>query len=372
MDSTPLPRCTKCVLPSTVPCLVLDQFGVCRHCRAWDVTQERPSRERLERLVSGLKPNDRGEDCIVALSGGRDSSYVLHYAVKELGLRPAVMTYDWGMLTPTGAANQKKMLDSLRLREIRVVDNVALKRRNIRRNVLAWLHRPALGLVPLFMAGDKHFFFAARTVKQENSIERLFLGITDIEAEDFKEGFCGVRSDSFAAGRKHYGLSRLQRLKLIGFYGKEFLLNPRLINLSIPETLFGFYSSYVMGHHVSMNLFEFTEWNEDRIVSTLQQEYDWQKEPDTTSTWRTGDASAPFVSYVFLTVAGFTENDFLRSNQIRRGVLAREAALDLLREENVPRRDGVSRFCDLVGIDYDFLVDKITSFPKLARAAPLR
>ena len=80
------------------------------------------------------------------------------------------------------------MIASLGLREIPVADKVDLKRRNIRRNILAWLHRPALGIVPLFMAGDKHFFYHAGKTKQENSVERRFFGITDMEAEDFKEG----------------------------------------------------------------------------------------------------------------------------------------------------------------------------------------
>ena len=365
MDLDKVVRCARCVLPVTVPFLEIDEEGVCRHCRAPSHTREASSPGKLQTLTSGLKRNDRGEDCIVALSGGRDSSYVLHYVVKELGLKPAVMTYDWGMLTPTGADNQKKMIKTLGLREISVSDNISLKRRNIRRNILAWLHKPALGLVPLFMSGDKHFFYHAAKIKEEIDLKHIFFGITDIEKEDFKGGFCGIRSDSIAESDQHYGLTTKQKLKLIGYYGKEFLLNLRLVNLSIPETLFGFYAYYMLDHGYSTNLYEFVQWDEKKIIGTIQSEYDWQKETDTTTTWRVGDASAPLIGHIFVTLAGFTENDFLRSNQIRRGMLTRDEALDLLKKENAPRPEGLRLFCKLVDIDYEFLVKKIDSFPKV-------
>jgi hypothetical protein len=66
-----------------------------------------------------------------------------------------------------------------------------------------------------------------------------------------------------------------------------------------------------------------------------------------------------------LTIAGFTENDFLRSNQIRRGMLSREEALLLLEKENIIRLEGLKFFCGLIDIDIDFLMGKVEKFPKL-------
>lgn len=360
-----LTRCNSCVLPETVPFLELDSAGVCRHCRQESYTRERPSEQKLTGITSQLKTNGRGENCVVALSGGRDSSFVLHFVTQALGLKPAVLTYDWGMLTPTGAQNQRGMINQLGLREITISDKVETKRKNIRRNILAWLHRPSLGLVPLFMAGDKHFFYHASKVKKQEDLDQMFFGITDMEAEDFKEGFCGVRSRSFSDGKQHYGLTVSQKLRVISFYGAEYILNPRLINLSISETLFGFFSYYIFDHGYFTNLYEHVEWDEDKITNTIEQNYGWQREPDNPSSWRTGDASTPFISYVFLTLAGFTENDFLRSNQVRRGIIDREEALKRLASENIVRHEGLELFCKLVEIDYDFLTQRIESLPKL-------
>lgn len=361
-------RCKKCVLPASAPFVDLDAEGVCRHCRSDLPTTDTLDHADLEGMAEELKSTGTGSNCIVGLSGGRDSSYVLHYVVKELGLKPVVFTYDWGMLTPTGARNQDLMVRELGLERVNVADNIEGKRRNIRRNLLAWLARPELGMIPLLMAGDKHFFASARTLKQELNQSAMFFGITDIEAEDFKEGFCGIKSESFHEEKKHYTLFMNQKFQILSYYAKEFLLNPRYINLSIPETIYGFYAYYVMAHDYATNLFAYVPWNEEKIISTLTETYGWESEPDTPGTWRTGDASQPLISFLYLALAGFTENDFLRSNQIRRGMIDRESALANLEIENIVRMDGLRHCCELIGIDTDMVIARVTSasgFPEL-------
>lgn len=370
MEIPEIRRCRHCVLPETVPFVEFDATGICRHCRAKAFSTEGSPQEELVRRCGRLTKNADGNDCIVALSGGRDSSYVLHYAVRVLGLNPLVFIYDWGMLTETGRENQIKMLKTLRLKEVFLEDNPSLKQRNIRRNLDAWLSAsaPAPGLIPLFMAGDKPFFYFARKLKRERRLEMLLSGLTDIEAEDFKEGFCGVRTESFVSGKNHYGLHPAQKLKVIGYYGAQFLRNPRYLNASILDTLFGFYSYYLLPHDYFTNLFQYVPWDEETMLRTLKAEYDWRPEPDAASSWRTGDASAPFIHYLFLSLYGFTENDFLRSNQIRRGMISRPAALARLGEENKPRLDGVKSFCRRIDLNSDYLTERVGIFADALRS----
>ena len=68
--------------------------------------------------------------------------------------------------------------------------------------------------------------------------------------------------------------------------------------------------------------------DEDLINSKLVNEYDWEIAPDTSTTWRIGDGTAAFYNYVYYTVAGFTEHDTFRSNQIREGQMSRERLLN--------------------------------------------
>ena len=63
--------------------------------------------------------------------------------------------------------------------------------------------------------------------------------------------------------------------------------------------------------------------------------YDWEYAPDTTTSWRVGDGTAAFYNYVNYIMAGFTEHDTFRSNQIREGQISRDEALSLVEIEIV-------------------------------------
>ena len=93
--------------------------------------------------------------------------------------------------------------------------------------------------------------------------------------------------------------------------------------------------------------------------------YDWEKAPDTSTTWRIGDGTAALYNYIYYTVAGFTEHDTFRSNQIREGQLTREEALTLVEGENQPRYQNIRWYLDALGMDFKDVIDIINSIPKL-------
>src|SRR5438128_2400904 len=67
-----------------------------------------------------------------------------------------------------------------------------LKREHIRKNVLAWLKRPHLGMIPLFMAGDKQYYYYLKKVREQLGVGLAVLGENMLERTDFKTGFAHV------------------------------------------------------------------------------------------------------------------------------------------------------------------------------------
>jgi len=100
-------------------------------------------------------------------------------------------------------------------------------------------------------------------------------------------------------------------------------------------------------------LYDYVKFEEAKIEKTLIDEYNWETSPDTISRWRIGDGTAPFYNYIYYTLAGFTENDTFRSNQIREGDISREEALKFSIEENQPRWDSLKWYCDTIGINFE-------------------
>ena len=110
---------------------------------------------------------------------------------------------------------------------------------------------------------------------------------------------------------------------------------------------------------------------ESTIDKTLINEYDWELAKDTCTTWRIGDGTAGFYNYIYYTIAGFSEHDTFRSNQVREGVITRNKALELVEEENKPRYENIAEYLEMLDLDFKIVIDRINSVPRLWHQNPV-
>jgi glutamine---fructose-6-phosphate transaminase (isomerizing) len=356
-----LKRCSRCVLPVTFPFIGFDADGVCNYCRSYRprYAHMHPTKTKEQFIESLAKYHRAGgkPDVLVAFSGGRDSSYGLHLIRKEFGFTPITFTYDWGMVTDLARRNVARICGQLGIQNILVSADIGMKRDNIRKNVAAWLKKPDLGLVPLFMAGDKHFFRIVNQLKRQTGIVLDLWCANPLENTDFKSGLCGIRPD-FDKSRVDY-LSFTRKLQLASYYSAQFLRNPRYLNSSLQDTFGAFLAYYVEPRRDFYFIFDHFIWNENEVNDVLLSQYDWELSPDSPSTWRIGDGTAPFYNYIYMTSSGFTEFDTFRSNQIREGMISREAALEAILVENRPRIESLHWYLDTIGLEFDVVVRRI-------------
>ena len=112
-------------------------------------------------------------------------------------------------------------------------------------------------------------------------------------------------------------------------------------------------------------------WDENLIEKTLIDEYNWELASDTSTTWRIGDGTAGFYNYIYYTIAGFSEHDTFRSNQVREGVITRSKALELVEEENKPRYENIAEYLEMLDLDFKTVIDRINSVPRLWHQNPM-
>ena len=115
--------CTNCVMDTSDSKITFDEKGICDWCNSfyrntlprWHTGEK--GRKLLEPLIEKIKKQGQGKDfeCIIGLSGGADSSYLLHIAVKEFGLRPLVFHVDGGWDSQISVNNIEVMIDKLEL-----------------------------------------------------------------------------------------------------------------------------------------------------------------------------------------------------------------------------------------------------------------
>ena len=115
--------CTNCVMDTTDTKIVFDHKGVCDHCNTfyekilpnWH-TDDRGDKA-LKEIVKKLKKEGEGKDfdCLMGMSGGIDSSYLLYTMVEKYGLRPLVFHVDAGWNSQIAVNNIERLVDGLKL-----------------------------------------------------------------------------------------------------------------------------------------------------------------------------------------------------------------------------------------------------------------
>jgi N-acetyl sugar amidotransferase len=132
-------QCQRCLYTSDHPLgITFDDNGICSGCRIheekdiidWDVRWR-----ELESLVSQYRTSDANYDCIVPVSGARDSFFLLDMVVNKLKLKPLVVAYNKYFNTPTGIAN---------LAQLRLAFDVDYQQKNVDPRVVKKVTRKSL------------------------------------------------------------------------------------------------------------------------------------------------------------------------------------------------------------------------------------
>lgn len=113
--------CSRCIYDERVPNIQFDDEGVCNYCHQTDNLKKqygtgmKDGLLKMDKIVDKIKTSGRKKkyDCVVGVSGGTDSSYLIYLLVKKYGLRPLAVTYDNTWSEPIAAENMRKVLGTL-------------------------------------------------------------------------------------------------------------------------------------------------------------------------------------------------------------------------------------------------------------------
>jgi N-acetyl sugar amidotransferase len=113
--------CSRCIIDTSVPAVKFNEKGECNFCKIHDMLDKRfplneESRQRFKKLVDKIKVKGGKSkyDCVVGISGGRDSTYTL-YLLKQLGLRLLAVHFNDGFGNPVAGENMKKASKKLNI-----------------------------------------------------------------------------------------------------------------------------------------------------------------------------------------------------------------------------------------------------------------
>ena len=120
MTKIPKKICSKCIYDNNVANIFFDKNGVCNYCHQIDElkieygTSKKKGKQIFKQIVTKIKKEGKNKkyDCVIGVSGGTDSSYMV-YLIKKMGLRPLAVHYDNTWNSAIATENIRKVLTKL-------------------------------------------------------------------------------------------------------------------------------------------------------------------------------------------------------------------------------------------------------------------
>ena len=359
-----LKRCSKCILPETYPFIKFNSNNVCNYCENYE-KQNFLGEEKLFQYLEKFRSKNGEPDCLIGLSGGRDSTYGLHLLKTKYKMNPIAYTFDWGLTTDISRINAAKVCGKLGVEHIIRSADIEKKREYVKKNLFSWLKRPHLGMLPIIQVGDKGFYDHGRKLSKELNL-KLVVHCTgyQLEQREFFLGFAGI-NQKLKNNQRMYSYDFFNKIKMLYWYSLQFLLNPYYFNSALLDNFDGFLASFIRKEDF-LHLYNYEKWDENLMIKILNEEYNWTNDISYgKNQWRMGDGQTAFNNFVYYTLAGFSEYDNFRSNQIREGLISRDEAIKLCQEDNKIKYDTLKNFSEVIGFNLDNVLSRISCLEKL-------
>lgn len=256
--------CSNCIMDITDLKIKFDVKGVCDHCRKFNENilpiwqAETGNLKKLDSIVSDIKKAGKSKefDCLLGLSGGIDSSYMLHYMVTNYNIRPLVFHVDGGWNSELAVNNIQVLIDKLGL--------------DLYTEVIDWEEMRDLQLA-FFKSGVPHI-----DIPQDHAfIATLYNFAEKYKVKYILNGFNfsteGVRNPMEWL---YYGTDMRQIKDIHKRYGSIPLKNYPLS----PILRHKFYLRYIKGIKVVKPL-NIIRYNKKEAIKILSDEYGWKEYP---------------------------------------------------------------------------------------------
>lgn len=329
--------CKNCILPDTRPGIILDQEGICTGCRGHqkkiDQIDWKKRYKILENIIRNTKKKSRGYDCIVPVSGGKDSWYQLILA-KEHNLKILALTWKTPSRTNIGQENLDNMLKSLNVDHIDYSFAIETEKKFL---VAAFEKTGIPGLpmhLAIFSMCTKMAILLQIPLVIWGENPQLEYGGTDKEQ---------LKTDLDFDWIKKHGC--MNETKANDWIGKNGLTRKDLEPYIIPT-----YSDYKIK---SIFLGSFIKWNSINILKKVQSYgFKYKKNKGKVGAWDFADIDCNFISlhhYLKWHKFGMTRAFDNLSVQIRYGMISRDEAIDIIKRkgDQTPYKD-IEIYCKFV------------------------
>jgi len=328
--------CLRCCMPESNEGIKFDEMGMCQACQSAEhkIHIDWTVREReLRGILDKYKALNRDYDCIIPISGGKDSTFQLHVLTKVYGMRALAVTFSHTWFSETGKYNLQNCLDKFDVDHIMFSPSRSLVERLARQSLFkigdaCWHCHSGVGAFPLQVA-----------VKYQ--IPLLIWGESIAEMS----GRATYRDPVRKFDRDYFTKVSAKR------YPEEMVSD----NISLRE-MSAFRLPSVEDIErlgvVGIHLGDFIFWDDERQMEFVRDVYDWREDKveGTYKGYKSVECKMAGVhDYTKFLKRGFGRATDHASADVRAGLLTRAEAFELAKKHDSERPDALDWYLKITG-----------------------
>lgn len=332
--------CVRCCMPETSERIGFDEMGICHACRSSEQKMRinwAERQEKLREILEEAKANAGANyDCVVPISGGKDSAFQLHILVKVFGMTPLAVTFSHNWFTETGKYNLFNILDKLGVDHMMYTPNRGLVNKLARKSLpmigdSCWhchagvwsypFHVACKFKIPLIIYGESPAEFSARTTYWEQDLDN--------------------KKDFVTVGLK-------ESIKVPADEMVDETISRKELNLFFPPTAEELEEAGIYG----VFLGDFVFWDHERQTEFLVNEYGWKEDKvEGSYKWyKSVECKMAGVhDYAKYVKRGFGRGTDFASQDVRAGLMTRDEAFDLAAKVDAERPEALDYYLEITG-----------------------
>jgi glutamine---fructose-6-phosphate transaminase (isomerizing) len=345
-------RCARCVMLDQIPGSDFDEQGVCSWCRSGYPNYRPVGVEALWQVIHARLRPDSEADCIVGISGGKDSCFALWALKKKFGLRVEAFTYDHDGVTKHARENVRDVCSALDV-PLHVFSLGAHRHLNSFKDYFAaFLTHPSPVTAGMTCVACKHLHVFGSQLAAKKRAPFAVWAKCPLEDSPFlalKPRGNGTQREGLLKGGVLLVAEILKSWQFLSAITRHFALTLEGCLSFTPS------SSYLRLRYPSVEqlaFFEYWPWNPSEIYETLFREAGWRKPQDVESDWHSDCIFNVFKEFLFQSLLGVSYTDGFLSNQIRAGLLSRDQGLLQLAESKLSFAQALPKALEQTGLSH--------------------
>ena len=333
-----LQYCVRCCMPETQEGILFDQFGICQACQSSEQKIHIDWKEREKALSEILEKakETAGDnyDCIVPISGGKDSTFQLHVLVKVYKMKPLAVTFSHNWYSATGWYNLQNTLEQFNVDHFMFTPNRDLVNRLARSSISAigdscWHCHAGIGAFPLQVAARFKIplLIWGESIAESSGRASYFNPIRKFDREYFTKVSAKMRPDQMVS---------------------DTLSSKDLFPFNVPSAE-ECEQAGVFGIHLGDYIF----WDDERQTEFVRDTYGW-RETEMEGTYKRYKSAecimAGMHDFTCYLKRGYGRGTFHASVDVRNGLLTREEGLGLAAEYDPVRPEALDYFLEITGL----------------------